>query len=177
MMGESNYAECAVKRKNQSLEMLYKGALVLVCAILVVLALFLKGILMVIACVLAIIYVVFLVQLWPKFHVEYEYVFVDGQVDFDVIYSGNARKQLRRLDMESMEIVAPIDAPELDEYRHFDSELKAHDYTSGYDDARIYVIYGKGEKSMEKVLFEPDDNFLKFMKQKSPRKVVGVKLH
>ena len=40
--------------------------------------------------------------LLPRLHVEYEYVFCDGQLDFDKISGGMKRKNMLRIDFENL---------------------------------------------------------------------------
>lgn len=170
MVGESNYTECVVKRKGGSgREILMKSLLVFGCLLCLFLAMILQGVLQILGFAILLGGLLFAFNLWPKFRKEYEYIFVDGQIDIDVMYSGATRKHLRRFDMDKIEIVAPVDSPSLDGYKHLN--LKPSDYTSRAKDARVFAIFLKGQKQQEKILFEPDDNFLTYMKKKSPRKV------
>lgn len=170
MVGESNYTECLVKRKGNAMDSVKKGLMLFLVAVVAIFALVTSGLLQVLGFILLIVCFVLVANQWPKFKAEYEYIFVDGQIDFDVVYSGNARKHLKRIDLEKTDVVAPVGDSALDGYKHL--ELKAADYTSRAEGKKVYAIYVKGEKGPEKILFEPDENFLQFMKKKSPRKVV-----
>lgn len=170
MVGESNYTECVVKRKSGTVrELIMKSLLVFGCLLCVLLAVILPGAASLLGVLILFGGVFFTYYMWPKFRKEYEYIFVDGQIDIDVMYSGSTRKHLRRFDMDKIEIVAPVGSPSLDGYKHLN--LKPSDYTSQAEGARVYVIYLKGQKETEMILFEPDDNFLTYMKKKSSRKV------
>ncbi|MBO4697479.1 MAG: hypothetical protein J5643_09415 [Lachnospiraceae bacterium] len=170
MVGESNYTECVVKRKSGAAgEILLKSLLVFLCLVCIAVALLLNGILQFVGFALLIAACFFTFNMWPKFRKEFEYIFVDGQIDIDVMYSGSTRKHLKRFDMDKIEIVAPVDSHSLDGYKHMN--LKPLDYTSKMGLNDVYAIILKGEKEPEKILIEPDDNFLTYMKKKSPRKV------
>lgn len=107
--------------------------------------------------------------IFPRFVVDWEYVFVDGQLDFDQILGGNARKQKDRIDFDQVEVIAKTGSYHLDNFKHVDMDV--FDYSSLRADAKTYsIICHKNDKVVE-VLFEPDENMLKMMKQKSPRKV------
>ena len=109
--------------------------------------------------------------LWPMFKVEIEYVFVDGQLDFDVIYGGQKRKQKLRIDFEQVEIIAPKNSHVLDSY----NELRVMNFSSMRKDADVYAIIAKSEKSgLVKILFEPDEKMKSLMKMKSPSKFVTI---
>ncbi|MBO4399694.1 MAG: hypothetical protein J5795_06140 [Lachnospiraceae bacterium] len=170
MVGESNYAECVVKRKSRATDSLLKGLLVFGVLALGFFATITGGLLQLLALFLTIGMFFFAMYQWSRFNVEYEYIFVDGQIDFDAVYSGTSRKHLKRIDMEKTEVVAKPDSSALDGYKHL--ELKPTDYTSGADSDKVYAIIVKGEKCQEEILFEPDENFLQYMKKKSPRKVI-----
>lgn len=111
-----------------------------------------------------------IVFLYPRLSVEYEYVYVDGQIDFDRITGKAKRKTMLRIDIEQVEIIAPSNSPALDSYNHIQLEKK--DFSSLSKDSKPYVIIASvGSKKM-KILFEPSENMLNMIKQKSSRKVV-----
>ena len=43
----------------------------------------------------------------PTEKLSYEYIFVDGQIDFDRILRGESRKTMKRIDLSKVEVVAP----------------------------------------------------------------------
>jgi hypothetical protein len=158
------YAEAGVKRKDNMATMLLRTLLV-VGIVIGALLLFLGGILGIVGVVLIIV----LIYLFPKLNVEYEYVFVDGQLDFDRITGKSKRKTLLRVDMEQMEIVAPMNSHSLDAYSHIQFENK--DFSSGNKENKPYVIIASIENKKVKILFEPSEKMITMMRQKSPRKV------
>lgn len=104
----------------------------------------------------------------PTNHIAYEYVFVDGQIDFDCIYAGSKRKNLAKMDLETTDIVAPAGSHELDSYRN----LKCEDYSSGYEEHKHYVLVYRGENGVSsKIKFTPDEKMLYNMKMKAHSKV------
>ena len=106
----------------------------------------------------------------PKLAVEYEYVFCDGQVDFDKISGGAKRKTMLRVDFEKLVVVAPKNSHALDGYRHNGVEVK--DFSSLEEKARVYgMVISGGEKSTM-IYFEPNEKMLTAMKQKAPRKIM-----
>ena len=70
--------------------------------------------------------------LFPKFHTEYEYIFCDGQIDFDRISGGESRKTILKIDMDNVELMAPENAHELDKYKN--SDMKVRDFSSHMPD-------------------------------------------
>lgn len=109
--------------------------------------------------------------LWSRFNVTYEYIYCDGQFDFDKISGGEDRKHLLRADLESADVLAPLNSHELDCYKNI-SGMKEKDFSSGNKDARKYVIVWSDKNQKNRVIFEPTDEMLTMAKQKAPRKVL-----
>ena len=103
----------------------------------------------------------------PTNKVAYEYIFVDGQIDFDRILGGERRKTMTRTDLEKIEVIAPEGSYRLDSFRH----LPIVDYSSGYDTDKHYIAVSTGEKGTEQIRFTPDEKMLSMMKLKSPSKI------
>ena len=113
--------------------------------------------------------IVMVVFFFPKYNLEYEYVFVDGQLDFDRIIGQSRRKTLIRIDLEQVDMVVPMNSPRLDQYQNMQVEKK--DYSSGQKKENTYVILTKAKAKHLMIMFEPSEKMLRMMKQKSPRKV------
>lgn len=158
------YAEAGVKRKDDSKIMGLRALLVLGVAIGVILMLF-GGFFGIIGIVL----VVAMIYLFPKLNVEYEYVFVDGQIDFDRIIGKAKRKTVLRIDLEQVEIVAPMGSHALDSFTY--TQLLNKDFSSGDKNVKPYIIIGSVEDKKYRITFEPSEKMLAMMKQKSPRKI------
>lgn len=106
---------------------------------------------------------------FPRMNLEYEYVYCDGQLDFDRI-SGNAkRKTVLRIDFEKVEIVAPVNSHALDPFNN-NPQLKVKDFSSLAPDKNVYALILRDEV-ITKILFEPNEKMLDCMKQKTPRKI------
>lgn len=103
----------------------------------------------------------------PSGKMAYEYIFVDGQIDFDRILGGERRKTMQRTDLEKIEVVAPEGSYALDSYRH----LPLVDYSSGYDSDKHYIAVSIGEKGTEQIRFTPDEKMLSMMRLKAPSKI------
>lgn len=100
--------------------------------------------------------------------VEYEYIYVNGDMAVDRILNKSSRKRLIVFDMSKVEIVAPLGSPKLDGFAHKD--YKQVDYTSGVrkPGSHIFVMYyGEGQK----VLLEPNRELVEAMRDKIPHKV------
>ena len=106
----------------------------------------------------------------PKLAVEYEYVFCDGQLDFDKISGGAKRKTMMRVDFEKLVVIAPKNSHALDGYRHNGVAVK--DFTSLEENAKVYGMVITGGEQNTIIYFEPNEKMLAAMKQKAPRKIM-----
>lgn len=160
-----SYAEAGVKRKDTAATMGLRILMFLV--IFIGLFFILLGQLFSYIGVVLIILVFFL---YPRLSVEYEYVFVDGQLDFDRITANSKRKTVLRIDFEQVELMAPYDSPALDNYKHIQMEKK--DFSSLNKDSKPYAIISSSGSKKLIILFEPSEKMLNIIKQKNTRKVV-----
>ena len=158
------YAETGVKRKDTAATMAIR-VLMFIGIIVGVVALLVDPILRYVGVAL----IAFIVFMFPKLNIEYEYVFVDGQLDFDKILGNAKRRHILRIDLEEVEIIAPLESHSLDSYTYIQCEKK--DFTSRSKDAKPYVIVVTKENKKLKILFEPSEKMISMMKKKSPRKV------
>ncbi len=158
------YAEAGVKRKDD-IKIMGLRALLVVGVVLGVLLLLLGGYFGMGGIVL----IVALLWVYPKLNVDYEYVFVDGQIDFDKITGKSKRKTLLRIDMEQVEIVAPQGSHALDGYTNM--QLVNKDFSSNDKSSKPYIIIASVKDRKYRISFEPSEKMLAMMKQKSPRKI------
>lgn len=158
------YAEAGAKKKEGLNTMLLKALMVVAVAV-GVFFITLSGVFIIVGAVLigAVVY------FFPRLSLEYEYVFVDGQIDFDRIVAKSKRKTILRVDMEQMEIVAPLGSHALDSYAQVILETK--DFSSGDKSKKPFVIIASTQNKKCRILFEPSEKMLTMMKQKSPRKI------
>lgn len=108
--------------------------------------------------------------LLPRLNVDFEYIFCDGQIDFDKIMGGEKRKQMLRIDMDNVEIMAPEKSHQLDSYRN-QQDLTIKDFSSKDPEAKKYCIFTSNGKEKLYIIFEPSEKMVEFAKQKGPRKV------
>lgn len=100
--------------------------------------------------------------------VEYEYLYLDKEITVDKVFSKTKRKRAAVYSMDKVEIMAPMGSWHLDEYKN--RTFKEIDYSSGIarqPEAR-YVFYYNGE---QKVIFEPNAEFMKMARNAGPRKI------
>lgn len=170
---ESLYAEASVSRKTSTfgyfIKVLCISIFVLLTAIVFLLLTKTGQIVVVlvyapfIAAIGGIMYVVF-----PKLKVEYEYIFCEDRVDFARILGKSTRKNMLRLEMDIIELVAPMNSSQLEEYRN----LPVKDFSSREKKDGKFAIVAMIKEKKTKVIFEPSDKIIECMYFKAPRKVV-----
>lgn len=150
-MGET-YAEAGVSRLPTAKTYLIKFLLVVITLSCTLLTLTVSFVLFtfVLVCIMAI------ALIFPKLNVEYEYVYCDGQIDFDRISGKAKRKRMLRIDMEQVEIVAPETSHALDSYRN-NKSFVLKNFSSLRKNVNPYAIYYISGEARYKILFEPRD--------------------
>lgn len=161
------YAEASVKKKVTLADTLVKVVSVLVVALVFVVGWFLQQM---IITLLGTLGIVMALTLLPRLSTIYEYIFCDGQLDFDKIMGGDKRKHLYRLDFEQVLIMAPVNSHTLDAYKNNNTARKL-DFTSLEKDRKVYCIVESTGSMMTLVYFEPNEKMVSYIKQKAPRKV------
>jgi hypothetical protein len=106
----------------------------------------------------------------PKLDVEYEYLYVNGDLDVDAIYSRQKRKRVAEYHVEELEILAPENSHALDSFRSR-KEIKIRDFSSGEPQAKAYVMVMNKEKGQEFVKVELEDAIISDIRRMAPRKV------
>lgn len=110
------------------------------------------------------------VFIFSRLNIEYEYIYADGQIDFDRI-SGNAkRKTLMRVDIENAEIIAPTNSDFIKAYNN-NNRIKVKDFSSYNSEVSTYSMIVSKNGELYKITFEPSERMIKSMKYKQPRKV------
>lgn len=164
---EQSYAETNVKKKTGA------GVIVLKVLWIAVVAIFAAMFrIFPYALIIAVAAGAFLIWYWPRFQKSWEYVFCDGQLDFDMILGGEKRKHILRIEIENADVIAPMESSVLDGYRH----LPVKNYSSMRAGVPIYGIAIRMPDQQEKVLivFEPNERMLALMKDKCPNIVKDV---
>lgn len=106
--------------------------------------------------------------------IEYEYQFISGQLDIDVIFAKKKRKRARKFDIRSVEVFAPLNHEVFKEYGKQGDirKYKVVDYSSGYPDRERYAfIVSMGENGIAKVIFEPNEKMVEAIRNYIPSKM------
>ena len=156
------FAEQLVKRKKKPSEQFLKYALTALVVVFALGGLFLAGFLVYLALALAVAcYFIF-----PRFNVEYEYSYVNGEFDVDVIYSMQKRKKKEVFNLQDVDCVALYGNPALAAYQ---TGYTITDY-SAFDASRPpYVIVKGSEKRLIYMQIE-DPTILSDMKRRLQRR-------
>lgn len=164
---EHSYTETSVRKKTTVKTLMIKTVLILLILALVWLSMLPSLRLVLVGAVAG---GALLVWYWPRFKITWEYIFCDGQLDFDKIQGGEKRKNILRIEIEESDVVAPVDSERLAGYRH----IPKRDFTSGYPDRTVYGVVtrsaGKGEEK-QLLLFEPSEKMIDLMHDKCPNLV------
>lgn len=108
-------------------------------------------------------------RVFLNFDLEFEYVFVNGELDIDKIMGKSRRKRCMTIDMENIEIIAAEGSHLLDGYKN--RKYKHMDFSSNNKDNKKYLLYGNYKNESTSILIEPNEKMLDSMRSISPRKV------
>jgi len=162
-----SYTEASVKRKATASTYIAKAGLIILIILLFFLGFLInQQIIMVLSIGLGCLAGFYL---FPRLSAEYEYIFCDGQIDFDRINGGESRKHVLRVDLDNVEVLAPEKSQEILKYGN--GQLRVRDFSSHDPNAKKYCIITSDESNRVKIVFEPSEKMIELAKQKSPRKV------
>ena len=106
----------------------------------------------------------------PKTDLEYEYLFVNGELDIDMIMSKSKRKRVKSLQLAEADLVAPLKSHRMD-YYNGNQKMKTIDFSSGIEDHKRYAMIVRDSGETCKVILELDDELANTMKNSAPSKV------
>ena len=127
------YTEVLVKKQQTGKDKAIKGVLIFFTVLFAAAGIMMNPLILLLALVLGIVDYIFI----PKLSVEFEYLYVNGELDIDRIYSQSRRKRAASYELSNMEILAPYQSHQLDSYKKNQS-IKRYNYSSG--------IEGQGHK-------------------------------
>ncbi|MCI6429795.1 MAG: DUF6106 family protein [Oliverpabstia sp.] len=163
------YLEELVKKKRTGKDSALRMGLMVLTAVMVVLALLSWNLIIIVAAIAVCVADIFI---FPRFNTEWEYQYVNGEVDVDRILNKAKRKRIASFDISNAEILAPASSHRLDYYNN-NPKMKVSDYSS-HDPERernVYAMIVSNEGQITKILFEPSEKMLKDLRTKAPRKV------
>ncbi len=157
------YTEQLVKKQTDMKDILIKA--ILVAATIVS---FLIIMMYPIGLILPIAMIALDVFMFRRLKVEYEYLFVNGDLDIDKIMNKSKRKKQFSMNVADMDLLAPADAVELHQFQN----VKTYDFSSRTGQARVYALIVSNQGEKKKVLFEPNDIIVEGFYMMAPRKVI-----
>ena len=162
------YTEVLVKKQQTGKDKVIKGVLIFFTVLFAAAGIMMNPLILLLALVLGIVDYIFI----PKLSVEFEYLYVNGELDIDRIYSQSRRKRAASYELSNMEILAPYQSHQLDSYKKNQS-IKRYNYSSGIEGQghKPYAVVISKDNAMQMVIFEPDEVMLKDIRNRAPRKV------
>ena len=135
------YSELLVKRERTIKDSITKYGLIVLTAIAVIAGLIITPLIWIAAVALGIAcYFVI-----PKTDVEYEYLFINGDFDIDMIMSKTKRKKVKSFKLSEADLAAPLDSHRMD-YYNSNQKLKVQDFSSGNPEHKRFAIHVNEEK-------------------------------
>lgn len=156
------YTEQLVKQKTKMSSIVAKAALIAATAVSIFIAFMFP-----LAMILPVIMVVVDVVIFKRFDLEFEYLYVNGDLDIDKIMAKQKRKRVFETNVRDMEVIAPTGSIELQQYQR----TKTYDFSSRREGAKTYEMVTASQGQTVKIIFEPNKTILEGMKMLAPRKV------
>ena len=162
------YTEVLVKKQQTGKDKVIKGVLIFFTVLFAAAGIMMNPLILLLALVLGIVDYIFI----PKLSVEFEYLYVNGELDIDRIYSQSRRKRAASYELSNMEILAPYQSHQLDSYKKNQS-IKRYNYSSGIEGQghKPYALVISKDNTKQMVIYEPDEGMLKDIRNRAPRKV------
>lgn len=157
------YTEKMVKRKAGGRELAPAAGLAAAALISAYIALSnLLGVLLVIIfvglCVIAV----------RRSRIEYEYLFINGDLDIDKIINRSSRKTVFSMNVSELELLAPEGNRELERY----GNARMLDFSSNQPAFKRYVLVAGRKGELYRVVFEPGEELVEGFFLMAPRKVL-----
>ncbi len=102
--------------------------------------------------------------------IEYEYTYIEGELDIDRIRAAKRRKSIAKIDMEDLLVIAPEGSSEIANYER-DESAKRVDCSSLRKEVKKYKAVYKAKNGISIITFEPDENLLDKMRMRNARKI------
>lgn len=160
------YSELLVKKDKTAKDSLLKYGLI----VLTVLAVFAGLIITPLALIIAVALGIACYFVIPKTDVEYEYLFINGDFDIDMIMSKTKRKKVKSFKLSESDLAAPLDSHRMD-YYNGNQNMKVLDFSSGNPDHKRFGVITRLDGNLCKIILEPDEALAQAMKNSAPSKV------
>lgn len=160
------YSELLVKRERTIKDSITKYGLIVLTAIAVIAGLIITPLIWIatVALGIACYFVI------PKTDVEYEYLFINGDFDIDMIMSKTKRKKVKSFKLSESDLAAPLDSHRMD-YYNGNQNMKVLDFSSGNPEHKRFGVITRLDGNLCKIILEPDEALAQAMKNSAPSKV------
>lgn len=160
------YSEFLVKKESTFKDAMIKYGLIALTVVAVAAGLFISPFLFLAAIGLGVA-CYFII---PKTDLEYEYLFVNGELDIDMIMSKSKRKRVKSLDLTEADLIAPLNSHRMD-YYNGNQKMKVLDYSSGNQEHKRFAVIIRDSGAACKIIIEPDEAMANAIKNSAPSKV------
>ena len=160
------YSELLVKKDKTAKDSLIKYGLIVLTALAVFAGLIITPLIWIAAVALGIA-CYFII---PKTDVEFEYLFINGDFDIDMIMSKTKRKKVSSFKLSEADLAAPLNSHRMD-YYNGNQKMKVLDFSSGNLEHKRFGIITRMDGELCKIILEPDEALAKSMKNSAPSKV------
>ena len=161
------YSELLVKKERTAKDRLVKGSIIALIVLLVLAGLFIMPLLLIAAIVLGVCAYLFI---FPGTDLEFEYLFVNGELDIDKIMAKSKRKRVKSLNITECDIMAPLNSHRMD-YYNGNQNMKVLDFSSGNPEHKRFGVITRLDGNLCKIILEPDEALAQAMKNSAPSKV------
>ena len=152
------YTEQLIKKQTTGKDRMIKILLILLTVVSVlIIFIFPFGIILPVALIALDVF------MFQRMDVEYEYLFVNGDLDIDKIMHKARRKRVCSVNINDVEIARQY------------QRAKTQDYTSASGSKNVYALVVNEKGVLKKILFEPNDTIVEGFFLMAPRKVVRKK--
>lgn len=104
---------------------------------------------------------------WGYGMTEYEYIFVNGDVEIAGIYKASKRREFFHFDFDHVIMIAPVDSPQLTGQKH---QRKSSFCSKNGSDLKQYGILAEIKDRKELIIIEPDERSLAHIKMYAKNK-------
>ena len=99
------------------------------------------------------------------FNIEYEYTYINGDMDVDKILGKNARRPFKRIELDRVVLVAKMDNNEAKKLMHTSKRFNVCE--NAEDEGNLVIIYS-GEKDREAVVIDYNEEVYQSYKELIP---------
>ena len=161
------YSELLVKKERTMKDKLMKGGMIALVVIFGLAGILFMPLLLFVAIALGI--VAYFVVI-PGTDLEFEYLFVNGELDIDKIMAKSKRKRVKNLNISECDLMAPLNSHRMD-YYNGNQNMKVLDFSSGNPEHKRFGVITRLDGNLCKIILEPDEALAQAMKNSAPSKV------